>query len=106
MKIITVNLPVNYIHIIKTLVGDTGLYPSRSELIRVAVRDFLIKELKIAKNFPKGNLFTQSAGAEPMLSEEEKNMFVSVPQDKIVGDQVVRDFKRYRIVDRSEKIVN
>ena len=53
MKIITVNLPVPYIKTIEGLVGDKGLYPSRSELIRVALRDFLIKELEIARNFPQ-----------------------------------------------------
>ena len=53
MKIITVNVPVPYLKTIENLVGDDGLYPSRSELIRVALRDFLIKELEIAKNFPK-----------------------------------------------------
>lgn len=105
MKIITVNLPVNYINTIKGLVGDTGLYPSRSELIRVAVRDFLIKELKIAKNFPKGNIFTPHNGEEMMLSKEEENSFVNVPTDIKVGDTVIRDFKRYRIVDRSEKFI-
>ena len=104
MKIITVNLPVNYINTIKTLVGDTGLYPSRSELIRVAVRDFLIKELKIAKNFTKGNIFTPHTGGDPMLTEEEERAFVNVPTDIKVGDTVVRDFKRYRIVDRSDKL--
>lgn len=51
MKIITVNLPVNDIRTIKGLVGENGLFPSRSELIRVAIRDFLIKELHVAKNF-------------------------------------------------------
>lgn len=104
MKIITVNLPVNYIQTIKTLVGDSGLYPSRSELIRVAVRDFLIKELKIAKNFPKGNVFTPHHSGDVMLSKEEERAFVNVPTDIKVGDTVVRDFKRYRIVDRSEKV--
>ncbi len=51
MKIITVNLPVKDIKTIKTLVGEKGLFPSRSELIRVAIRDFLIKELHVAKSF-------------------------------------------------------
>jgi Arc/MetJ-type ribon-helix-helix transcriptional regulator len=106
MKIITVNLPVNYINTIKGLVGDDGLYPSRSELIRVAVRDFLIKELKIAKNFPKGNIFTPHNSETQMLSAEEENSFVNVPTDVKVGDTVIRDFKRYRIVDRSEKLIN
>lgn len=51
VKIITVNLPVNDIKTIKGLVGENGLYPSRSELIRVAIRDFLVKELHVAKSF-------------------------------------------------------
>ena len=45
MKIITVNLQQEVIDTIETLIGNEGLYPSRSELIRVAVRDFLIQEL-------------------------------------------------------------
>lgn len=49
MKIITVNLPVSYLHAVDGLVGETALYPSRSELIRVAVREFIIKELTEAK---------------------------------------------------------
>ena len=45
MKIITVNLPRFMIDQIKKIVSEYGLYPSRSELVRVAVREFLIKEL-------------------------------------------------------------
>jgi antitoxin ParD1/3/4 len=52
MRIITVNLPVPYLKMIDGLVGERGLYPSRSELIRVAVRDYLIKEMKSALDFP------------------------------------------------------
>ena len=33
------------------LVGEKGLYPSRSELPRVAIREFLIKELEAVKFF-------------------------------------------------------
>lgn len=51
MRIITVNLPVSYINAIKILTGEGGLYPSRSELIRVAVREFLILEIKNAQSF-------------------------------------------------------
>lgn len=105
MKIITVNLPIQYINTIKNLVGDSGLYPSRSELIRVAVRDFLIKELKIAKNFPKGNIFSPHNGPISLIENDlEEETFVNVPTDIKVGDTIIRDFKRYRIVDRSEKL--
>jgi len=44
MQICTINLPSIYIDAIAKLV-DTGLFPSRSEAIRVALRDFLKGEL-------------------------------------------------------------
>ena len=48
MKIITINIPVMFLDKIRELNSkEFGLYPSRSELIRVAIRDFLIKELKL-----------------------------------------------------------
>jgi Arc/MetJ-type ribon-helix-helix transcriptional regulator len=105
MKIITVNLPTAYITTIKSLVGDSGLYPSRSELIRVAVRDFLIKELKVAKNIPKGNIFTPQLSVDSILKNEDQDSFVNVPTDIKVGDTIIRDIKRYRIVNRSEKFL-
>ena len=46
MKIITINLPEKYLSAIQTL-NDLGIYPSRSEAIRVALRDFLTDELKM-----------------------------------------------------------
>jgi Arc/MetJ-type ribon-helix-helix transcriptional regulator len=46
MKIITINLPEKYLMAIQTL-NDLGAYPSRSEAIRIALRDFLEDELKM-----------------------------------------------------------
>jgi len=46
MKIITINLPEKYLAAIQTL-NDLGIYPSRSEAIRIALRDFLKDELKM-----------------------------------------------------------
>jgi Arc/MetJ-type ribon-helix-helix transcriptional regulator len=46
MKIITINLPEKYLQAIQIL-NDMGIYPSRSEAIRIALRDFLSKELKM-----------------------------------------------------------
>ena len=58
MKIITVNLEKEVILAMKPLVGDTGLYPSRSELVRVALRDFLLEQIKIAQlQSPKDTTF-------------------------------------------------
>jgi Arc/MetJ-type ribon-helix-helix transcriptional regulator len=50
MKIITVNLPITFLKIIEGYVGEGNLYPSRSELFRVAIREFLIKELNDVEN--------------------------------------------------------
>jgi Arc/MetJ-type ribon-helix-helix transcriptional regulator len=49
MKIITINLPEKYLQAIQIL-NDMGVYPSRSEAIRIALEDFLTKELKMFKD--------------------------------------------------------
>ena len=49
MKIITINLPGKYLSAIQTL-NDMGVYPSRSEAIRIALRDFLEEELTMFNN--------------------------------------------------------
>ena len=46
MKIITINLPEHYLASIQIL-NDLGVYPSRSEAIRIALKDFLEGELKL-----------------------------------------------------------
>ncbi|MFW9951192.1 MAG: ribbon-helix-helix domain-containing protein [Candidatus Thorarchaeota archaeon] len=46
MKIITINLPEKYLNAIQTL-NDMGIYPSRSEVIRIALRDFLKEEIQM-----------------------------------------------------------
>ena len=95
MKIVTVNVPESYITCINKLIGANGLYPSRSELIRVAVREFLIKELKMAKNIVKYN--------EPEKDDFDEENFVRVPIER--GDQSNephREFKTYKIIKRLE----
>ena len=49
MKIITINLPEKYLDAIQIL-NDLGMYPSRSEAIRVALHNFLANELKMYKD--------------------------------------------------------
>jgi Arc/MetJ-type ribon-helix-helix transcriptional regulator len=46
MMIVTVNMPGIYIDAIAKL-QENGMYPSRSEAMRVAIRDFLKKELEM-----------------------------------------------------------
>ena len=84
MKIITVNLKISYIKTIELLVGENGLYPSRCELIRVAIRDFLLKELEIAKTMP---IFEEKK-PEPIQQNDE--LVVQVPYEE--------GLRTYRIV--------
>lgn len=49
MKIITVNLSVLYLKAIDALVGEDKIFPSRSELVRVACREYLLKEMSRLK---------------------------------------------------------
>ena len=49
MKIITINLPEKYLEAIQIL-NDMGVYPSRSEAIRIALNNFLTNELKMFKD--------------------------------------------------------
>jgi len=46
MKIITINLPEKYLDAIQVL-NDMNVYASRSEAVRVALNDFLTKEMKM-----------------------------------------------------------
>jgi len=93
---------VQYVNTIKGLIGNDGLYPSRSELIRVAIKEFLVKELKVAKNFSKSDILSPN-NVDTMLSDEEEKSFVNVPTDIVVGNTIVRDFKRYRIISKEDK---
>lgn len=95
MKIVTVNVPESYIDVIGRLVGENGLYPSRSELIRCAVREFLIKELKMAKSIQKYN-------NESEMHDFDDKKYVRVPVEDINEDEPVREFKTYKIIKRLE----
>ena len=95
MKIVTVNIPESYLDSIEKLVGESGLYPSRSDLIRVAVRDFLLKELKMANNLVKYK--------EAEIEEFDDENYVRVPIEKLNDkDEPVREFKTYKIIKRLE----
>ncbi len=96
MKIVTVNIPESYLDSIEKLVGEGGLYPSRSELIRVAVRDFLLRELKMADTIAK----YKETEIEDGFDNEN---FVRVPIERLNKDkEPVREFKTYKIIKRLE----
>jgi len=97
IKVVTVNVPEAYIEAIKKLVGSDGLYPSRSELIRAAVRDFLLKELTLARHTSKR---IAEKAAEPKI---DPSKFVRIPIDsKDENNEPVRNFKTFKIVRRLE----
>ena len=84
MKIVTVNVPEKYLESIVILLnGVDGFFPSRSELIRVAVRDKLMRDMMMALKMP--------------ITEEEydREKFVRVPLFN-------NEFKEYKIVRRLE----
>ncbi|MFX0137610.1 MAG: ribbon-helix-helix domain-containing protein [Candidatus Hodarchaeota archaeon] len=95
MKIVTVNIPESYLDSIEKLVGENGLYPSRSELIRVAVRDFLLRELKMANDLAKYK--------ETEIEDFDDEHYVRVPVERLnEKDEPVREFKTYKIIKRLE----
>lgn len=100
MKIVTVNVPEAYIEAINKLIGDGGLYPSRSELIRCAVREFLLKELRLAQNMTKYN---EPAHDDLKNLEFDDKNFVRIPIEKRDADnEPYREFKTYKIIKRLE----
>lgn len=93
MKIVTVNVPESYITAMAKLVGDNALYPSRSELIRCAVRDFLLKELKLAKTMGKYN------DKKPEIEKFDDKNFVRIPvESKNENNEPITEFKTYKIL--------
>lgn len=72
MQIVTVNLPNAFIDAIGTLTSK-GLYPSRSEAIRVALRKFLKNELEMV---------------EVLLSLNEKEKDIKIKREKNVNKKI------------------
>ncbi len=101
MKIVTVNIPESYLESINRLLdnkehNNSGLYPSRSELIRVAVRAFLIRELKRAETITK----LKFKPTIPIPEIDDKNV-VRVPfESQNEAVEQIREFKTYKIVKR------
>lgn len=94
MKICTVNIPESYIEAMRKLTGENGLYPSRSELIRCAVRQFLIRELTAANKMAK-------IGDLSNLDDFDEENFVRVPIDGVnEKSEPILSYKTYKIVKR------
>ena len=98
MKIITVNLPESDIKAIDNLIGEKAIYPSRSELVRVAVREFLIKELEAVKSFTQ----LQNKMPKNQVVEDKSEMFIQIPVDNepVLHENGDRIYKTYRIIKK------
>lgn len=70
MQIVTINIPDMFVDAIQRLT-DGGMYPSRSEAIRAALRDFLKSELEMVNA-----LLTMG---EEQKSKQEETTIVSKP---------------------------
>ena len=93
MKIVTVNVPETYLEVAEKLIGNNGLYPSRSELVRCAVREFLIRELNRVKQMEKYK-------DEP-VPDFDGEKFVRIPIQKLnKNNEPVREFKTYKILKK------
>lgn len=97
LRIVTININEDAIEKIKKLVGKGGIYPSRSELIRCAVREFLKKEIKMDKDMIR----FKDAENDPNL----KN-FIKIPVDNIDKNEPIREFKTYKIIKKLENNPN
>lgn len=78
MRIMTANIPQEYLNMIEKLV-EIGLFPSRSEAIRMAVHNWLITKIEDLISFRK-------------LVDSKKQS-----KDQIVGDKVIINGKTYKI---------
>ena len=90
LRIITINVPEIYLKFIKQLT-DMCIYPSRSEALRVALRNFILDELKLVDKVKECNALS---------TEELEDTFVRVPiKDKdveIVNYMKKNGFKNIR----------
>jgi hypothetical protein len=83
------------------LVGHKGLYPARSELIRVAIRDFLIRELSSAKSF--ANYATPLQTPPPVIAtpDVDPGLFVQIPLGS--ASNGIPEYKTFRLVKKESR---
>ena len=100
MRVLTVNLPISYLNAIAKLTGEDGIYPSRSELIRVAVREFLLTELKAGKSFAKFQTKSEFEKRYPSpVKKEVKPEIVRIPWEENSQGEVIA-YRTFNIVKR------
>lgn len=93
IKICTINVPDKFVEDMEQLTGEDGLFPSRSELIRAAVHDFLLKKIELAKRLNEQE-------KEPEEEFDHEN-YVRIPiENKDDNDEPSVSFKTFKIVKR------
>ena len=97
MKVVSAHVPVSHLEAIDKLVGKSGLYPSRSELVRNAIKKYLLKKLKMVK---KGSYNTPNTKNEPHI--ENENDYVKVPVENSNEDEPEKQFEIYKILKKLE----
>ncbi|TXT65795.1 MAG: Ribbon-helix-helix protein, copG family [Promethearchaeota archaeon] len=85
------------------LVGKEGLFSSRSELIRYALREYLLKELKMLKTIEQSQFVRIPKEEAPQNYKCKKDQYVRVPlndtNDKYPSE---KEFKTYKIIKKLE----
>mgnify|MGYP006283392449 CR=1 FL=1 len=97
MKVVSAHVPVSHLEAIDKLVGNTGLYPSRSELVRNAIKKYLLKKLKMIKKVSNNSPNTKS-----QEDREEDQNYVKVPVESEDADEPKKQFEIYKILKKLE----
>jgi Arc/MetJ-type ribon-helix-helix transcriptional regulator len=90
MKIVSAHVPKSHVRAIKHLVGPDGLYPSRSELVRAAIKEYLLDKLKMIKR-------AESEGTEDPKADDPNYVQIPVDPDD-GGNGAEKELKTYKIV--------
>jgi Arc/MetJ-type ribon-helix-helix transcriptional regulator len=97
MKVVSAHVPVSHLEAIDKLVGKNGLYPSRSELVRNAIKKYLLKKLKMIKKISNDAPISESK--EKM---EDKGDYVKVPIENRDENEPEKQFEIYKILKKLE----
>lgn len=92
MKVITINLSELHIKALQVLM-DVGLYSSRSEAIRVAIRDFLQKELTFACVLKNDDLPIEKEKEDKSSEDRKRELIILIR--KLEKEQRVQAIETY-----------
>lgn len=103
MTIVSANIPVEYLEMGDNLVGKDGLYSSRSELLRYAIREFLLKKLKVLEKIELNQESPLSEDNPPQKEDSTQNHYIRIPIGKNDNKYPSeKEFKKYKILKKLE----